>query len=404
MRILMVGLDLNPPWVEGIRNNVRSLSKNLKSNNHQVFYLTKGSKNQSKVEFIEEIKYHRILIGDSDNYLSGGVSFFFKLLWNLHKVTNEEKIDVIHGHSVYPVFGIILGLYSKFNSVNSVFTLYSSVDNKKNKDLKYPKIMHLLNFSKNKPFTKLLSYLTDKIIVTSKSAQKSLKMMKISDEKVIHIPIGVDLTLFCPLNDINHVRNSLGIHESQKIILFAGDITPWKGLDIFLKSINEVKKNFKDIIFVIMTKNIYKYENERKKEVMDFIRLNNLESNTIFIGQMKKINEIYGIANIIVFPFITLFSVMDIPLSALEAMAMSKPIIATRVGSFEELIENEKDGILISPNNETELSEAIVYLLNNPDLCKLISINARDNVKNDYDILQVTKKLEKVYNKLCMEN
>ena len=70
MRILMIGLDLNPPWVEGIRNTVKSLSQNLIKHQHKIFALTKGSDNQLNIEFVEGMKYHRIYIGHSTSVMS----------------------------------------------------------------------------------------------------------------------------------------------------------------------------------------------------------------------------------------------------------------------------------------------------------------------------------------------
>ena len=152
-----------------------------------------------------------------------------------------------------------------------------------------------------------------------------------------------------------------------------------------------------------MTKNIYKYEKKRREEIDELIKLNDIEKYIHIIGQYNNIQEIYGISDIVVFPFITLFSVMDIsilmdtPLSLLEAMATGKPVIASDVGSFDEVITNLENGLLIQPNNEFELAEAIINLLENPILCKNLSDNARKSVIKKHDIKIISFKLENLY-------
>ena len=88
---------------------------------------------------------------------------------------------------------------------------------------------------------------------------------------------------------------------------------------------------------------------------------------------------------------------MDTPLSLLEAMATGKPVIASDVGSFDEVITNLENGLLIQPNNEFELAEAIINLLENPILCKNLSDNARKSVIKKHDIKIISFKLENLY-------
>ena len=400
MRILMVGLDLNPPWVEGTRNTVRLISQNLIKDNHDVYALTKGSDDQLNIEFVEGIKYHRINIGHSTNYLSGSFVFLAKLPIKLIKVIKDEEIDIIHGHSVYPVFGIVLGICSKITGVKSVFTILSSPSNKKDKALHYPKIMSISNFSKNNLITKILAFFTDVLVVTSNAAKRSLASIGVSENKVEYIPVGINLTVFEPLNKTNEIKTKLNIPLDKKIILFAGDITPWKGLDIFLKSVNNISNIYKNILCIIMTKNIYKYEKERREEIDELIKLNDIEKYIYIIGPYDNIQEIYGISDIVVFPYVTLFSVMDTPLSLLEAMAMGKPVIASNVGSVGEVISPLENGLLLEPNNEFELAETVINLLENPILCKNLSDNARNSIIKNYNIKIISFKLEKLYKRL----
>lgn len=404
MRILMIGLDINPPWVEGIRNTVKSLSQNLIKHQHRVFVLTKGSNNQSDIEFIEGIKYYRIHVGRSTNdSLSGVYIFLAKLPIELIKVVKHEKIGIIHGHSAFPIFGIILSAVSKITGVKSVFTLYSSLDNK-NKASNYPMIWRVLNFSKNKWLGKILSVFVDVIVVTSNVANKSLTSVGIDENKIKYVPTGIDSTFLKPFDRYNETKTKLNISSNKKIILFAGDITPWKGLDIFLKSISVISKKYPNILCIIMTKGIYKYEDKRKEEIDNLIKRNDIENFIYTIGQYPNIIEIYGISDIVVLPFVSLFSIMDIPLSLLEAIAMGKPVIATRVGGTPEIIEHKKNGMLVEPNNVDELVDAILYMLENENEAKRMGAKGAKLISEKFRVEVAVKELEKIYKRLGGES
>ena len=403
----MIGLDLNPPWVEGIRNSVRLISKDLIKDQNEIFILTKGYDNQLDIEDIEGMKYHRISIGHSTCCTSGMFTFFLKLPFKLVKISRDEQIDIIHGHSVSPTLGIVLGMCSKVLGVKTAFTLYSSPF-RKNESLSFPSriLMNALNPSRCTPIIFLLSFFTDKIIVTSDTARKSLIVMGIPENKIEFIQVGIDVTLFKPLKNTIEIKNKLQIPLDKKIILFAGDITPWKGLDTFLKSINLVIRKHTNILFIIMTKNIYRYESERREEINKNIELNELEKNIHIIGQYNSIQEIFGISDIVVFPFKTVISffdtsiLMDVPLSLLEAMAAGKPVIASDIGSFDEVIKNNQNGLLIQQNDEVELANAIMKLLENPSLYNNLADNVRSSMNETYDIKSTSLKIGKLYERM----
>ena len=269
-KVMMVGLDLNPPWVEGIRNTVRAFSRNLIEDGYNVLALTKGSNNHPSYENIEGIKYYRILVGQSSYYLSGSLLFLIKLPIKIMKLAKREKIQIIHGHSVYPALGIILGLISKILGIKNVFTLYSTPFNK-NTNTNNSIIISLLNLLKSPWLTKILAIFVDSLIVISRSTMKDLIYIGISPHKIRYIPVGVDLAVFKSSDKSAKTKIKLDIPTNKKIILFAGDESPWKGVDIFLKAISMVSNKYSDIFCIILTKGLYEHEVKRKKEIFNLI-------------------------------------------------------------------------------------------------------------------------------------
>ncbi|RCV66149.1 Glycosyltransferase involved in cell wall bisynthesis [Methanophagales archaeon] len=397
MRIVMVGLDLNPPWVEGIRNNVRLISQNLIKYNYEVSVLTKGSNNQPNVEFIEGMKYHRISIGYSDSYLSGVFIFLAKLPIELRKIIKQKGIDTVHSHSVYPLLGLITGVVSRITGVKSVFTLYSSPYN--NRIItSYPKFINMgLKISKNKLLIRILSFFLDTIVVTSNSSYVKLISIGINKNKIKLINIGINLSVFKPLNEVNSMKSKLNMPDNRKTIFFAGDMSPWKGLDIFIKTLAIISEKRSDILGLVAEKGTFEYRQKRIQQIDNLITQNRVDDFIRFIGQYENISELYEISDVVVFPYLSSFSLMDIPLSLLEAMAMGKPVIATKIGAIAEVIEHKKNGILIEPNNIAVLADAILYMLGNSEESKIMGNEGSKLINEKFNIDIIIPEWERTY-------
>ena len=63
---------------------------------------------------------------------------------------------------------------------------------------------------------------------------------------------------------------------------------------------------------------------------------------------------------------------------AVEAMACSKPVIATKVGGLKEIVIDGYNGLLVEKNNPNDLREKILELINNEDLRKILGKNGRE--------------------------
>jgi glycosyltransferase involved in cell wall biosynthesis len=83
----------------------------------------------------------------------------------------------------------------------------------------------------------------------------------------------------------------------------------------------------------------------------------------------------------------------------LEAMACQIPIIGTNVGGNKELIINNENGFLISPNSIEELNEKIILLSNNVDLVEKFGNKSLELVKK-FEWSTVGKKYVKLYESL----
>jgi glycosyltransferase involved in cell wall biosynthesis len=78
-----------------------------------------------------------------------------------------------------------------------------------------------------------------------------------------------------------------------------------------------------------------------------------------------------------------------------EMLATEKPVIATKVGNISDLLINQENAILIEPNSIDELSDAIKYLISNPEKAKNIGIKGKHIAKENFDSDIISIKLAK---------
>lgn len=88
-----------------------------------------------------------------------------------------------------------------------------------------------------------------------------------------------------------------------------------------------------------------------------------------------------------------------LPVSILEAMSFSKPVISTKVGGIPEIVKNHVNGILINPGDQKELENAIDFFITKPWLIELYGKASLDIVR-EYFPQAVIPKIEKIYNSL----
>ena len=85
------------------------------------------------------------------------------------------------------------------------------------------------------------------------------------------------------------------------------------------------------------------------------------------------------------------------PLSILEAMAMAKPVVATRVGGLAEAITEGENGILVNSGRPGELAGAIMAMLENPAKRERLGTTARHRVKHSFNLDSMVNDYESLY-------
>ena len=84
----------------------------------------------------------------------------------------------------------------------------------------------------------------------------------------------------------------------------------------------------------------------------------------------------------------------------IEAMAMGKPVVATKAGGPLDIVVHGKTGFLVSPRNTEEMSKAIIRLLQDPSLCKKMGNSGKVRVRNSFCKERYASQVTHIYNNI----
>jgi glycosyltransferase involved in cell wall biosynthesis len=219
-------------------------------------------------------------------------------------------------------------------------------------------------------------------------------------KEVSVIPPAVDTTIFNPNVLGDHKRRELGMDKDTPAILYCGNWSEWKGVEILIKSMVKVIKLFPEAKLILAWGEPYDWYNERKIIINNMIQKLGLSNNIIEVGICGDIEKLMAVSNVYVAPFITTERVADRPLSILEAMACGKPIVATNVGGIPEIVENGKNGFLVRPRAPLELAEAICMLLEDKILAERMGRKGAEYVFKNCNIEAITAKYDNLYSEI----
>jgi len=240
-------------------------------------------------------------------------------------------------------------------------------------------------------FTKMLIRQMDQVISTSRKTATFLERESIV---VLH---GIDTGTFQPVPDKSDLRRKLGLPTSGNIIGCFGRIRKQKGTDVFVKAMMDVLRFHPDSIGVVMGRATSKdssYEADLKRQV----KAAGLEERILFLQEVPvwHMPMWYQALDLYVAPQ----RWEGFGLTPIEAMACAVPVIATRVGAFEELVIDGLTGALIPPSNSEEMSREIMTFLNDPKRLERAGGEAHKHVNKNFQIEKEAKELNTIYGRL----
>ena len=160
------------------------------------------------------------------------------------------------------------------------------------------------------------------------------------------------------------------------VIGTVANIFPRKGYEYLIEALVEVKEYFPNICCFIVGKGSESYS----KQLVRLVEEKGLSSNVIFTGFQENIYDYLNAFDLFVLP-----SLMEgFGIALLEAMAMSKPIVASKVGGVPELITHGSTGLLVPSKDSKSLANSILRMLEDDSMRRRLGLAARKVIESKF--------------------
>ncbi len=299
------------------------------------------------------------------------------------KLMQNKQIDLVHIHGTRAASNIYRA--AKQLNLPTVYTIHGwSFHDDQNMVVKNARVF----------FEKWITKKTTRNISVSVSNQKTgYQYIKGFKSDVVHN--GIDLVKFNPdAAERKNLRSELGIAQDAFVICSIGRITVQKDPLNFIKAFKEISSRYPKAVLLMVG------DGDLKNKAIELVKELGLEKSVVFQKSRADVADVLYSSDVFCLPSLW----EGFPIALLEAMAMRKPVIATEVDGSLEIIQHKKNGLLIKPQNKTMLVNAVTELLNDETLRNRLAKEAHQTIINDFDVKQMTKKIENVYKNILHKN
>jgi glycosyltransferase involved in cell wall biosynthesis len=219
---------------------------------------------------------------------------------------------------------------------------------------------------------------TRRLVFVSDRLKQELKpLLGIAEEQCIVIPNGVDLSRFDSRSS-RPLRAELGLGEGEVLVGAVGNIRAPKSYDVFLRAAALLKERSPRYRFVI----VGEHSMPLYEQLLSLRRELGLERECVFTGLRSDIAEVMHSLDVYALSSTT----EGFSIACIEAMSAGKPVVATRCGGPQEILEDGRSGLLVPVQDPAALAAAVDKVANDPALAASLGENARTRVLERYTL------------------
>lgn len=332
--------------------------------------------NQSFVEECEirGIKTHSIPF--ARHSLTGSL----KCLSQLKELLSREQYDLVHTHT--ETGGLLLKLaHSEKRKSKFIFT------------------PHGMSFWKGSSLKSQLVYRPlERWICSAMDMNLGMNMEEVENleqwnKRTAHYVHGVGLNVARmqnPSRSREQMREEFGLAESDKFIASIGELDDNKNHITVIKALATLgRKDFKYVVCGV---------GPNKDMLLAEAECTGLKENVILAGYRSDIPDVLNAADIFVFPSLH----EGMPVSALEAMACSLPVVCSAIRGNVDVVKDGDNGYLFKPSDVDTLSRQIALLMDNEALRQQMGAKNKEIVR-EFSLEAVTEELKAIYSKVLYD-
>lgn len=365
----------------GVVVSTLRFGKLLKERGHNVIFIAAKSKehgDHSQHGDIKAYRFRSLPIPKSNGWYTA-----FPTTWELKKIFQAEKIDVVH--VLLPMSGALIALRAA-RALN-IKTVAHSHSQPENLFMDMPKMIQPIL---GKIWNRYLAWVyaqAELIIYPTEFGYKLLHHLTKKDKSFAVISNGVNIDRY-KIKAIGDFYQRFNIPEDTVKIIYVGRLFPEKSIDTLIKALPQIIKEYPKIHVMLAGAGHVRPKLEKLVEGL------NLKKYVTFLGLISDEDKIlaYNAGDIFISPSFAELEGMTV----LEAMACGKPVVIPNASMNAAKFFINGNGFLFESKNHRDLARQTLRLIVDPELRKTMGKNSLEQVKN-YDINKSVDKLEAVY-------
>ncbi|WP_066633881.1 glycosyltransferase [Desulfolucanica intricata] len=240
-------------------------------------------------------------------------------------------------------------------------------------------------------WTELLTRgLTDHFIAVSRELKNALVKDGLPENKISVIYNGLDLDKFKPRLPAGSYRKRLGCGPQVPLVAIVARLHAVKGHKIFLQAVDKVLEAVPEARFLVVGAGP---DEIQLKELTGRL---GLESVVNFLGFVEDVPDLMADLDLLVIPSLW----EGFGLTAIEAMTVGVPVVASDVGGLPEVVRAGETGILVPPRDPAALAKAIIWVLKHREEAGRMAARGAEVVRSEFSSEVMARKTGELYQKL----
>jgi lipopolysaccharide heptosyltransferase II len=357
MRILQILPELNSG---GVETGTVDISKQLLIMGHQPYVVSAGGE---KVKILHKMGVpHFTLPVNKKSWRA------LTAVPEVAEIIRREKIDIVHARSRMPALvGYLATRKTEAIYITSCHGFYSN---------------HLLSH--------VMGWGKFVIVVSNSIGRRMIDNFDVPAERIRLVHRGLDIHNYT----FNLERFDLDKKKKKERFIIANiaRITPLKGHVFFLQAIRHAKTKIPNLEVWLIGSSSKKKRYKAELDVL--VEKYGLQDSVKFLGMRDDIPKLLQQIDLVVLSTTTPEGFGRV---LIEAGASGVPVISTRVGGIPDVIDHEQEGLLVSPRDPIEMSDAIVRVLQDYLASKQRAENFRKKIERDFTLEKMARETVEVY-------
>jgi len=232
-------------------------------------------------------------------------------------------------------------------------------------------------------------FFIDKIVAVSSDIEKLIGEAYGAD-RVVCIHNGVDLEAMQVTFATAEMRKEWRFDETEVVIGTVGRLVPVKGHIILLEALRILHDSHQNVRLLVIG------EGPLRSHLEAEVKRLGLKQVVTFAGHKEQAYDFINMMDIFALPSLH----EGIPMVLLEALALKRPVIASRVGGIPEVVLHGHTGLLIDHSNPAELAAGLKIMLQDRSRAAALGMAGRIKVAHEFNALVMASKTCKMYQEL----